>query len=67
MESQNSATLFLKYFINTPLAYKLMCQKLNLTMEPLVLPQNHIKVSLLIFPSMGLTLMKATIILSMKE
>ena len=48
MESQSSATLLLEYFINAPLSSKLRCPKLHLSMQPLVLPLNHIKVYRLI-------------------
>ena len=45
IESLSPATIILEYLINDPLALKLICPKLNLTMGPLVFPHNHIKVS----------------------
>ena len=54
MESQSSSPLLLKYLINDPLASKLRFPKPHLAMGPLVLPHNHIKVSI-DFPFSGRT------------
>ena len=67
VDSQISSTLLLYYFINAPLESKIICQKLHLAMEPLVLTHNHINVSWLIFTSLRWPLTTVTKRLYMKE